>query len=129
MYKEIIICILVVIFIFSMDFISNNYTKKVFFNMNEELAILRNEMTNESKDEEKINKKIKEVEDKWYKNIELLSCYIEHNELEKVQRQITIIKGNIDVKEYNQATPQLDECKFIINHIIDKESLLIRNIF
>lgn len=129
MYKEIIICILVVIFIFSMDFISNNYTKKVFFNMNEELAILRNEMTNESKDEEKINKKIKEVEDKWYKNIKLLSCYIEHNELEKVQRQITIIKGNIDVKEYNQATPQLDECKFIINHIIDKESLLIRNIF
>lgn len=129
MYKEIIICILVVIFIFSMDFISNNYTKKVFFNMNEELAILRNEMTNESKDEEKINKKIREVEDKWYKNIKLLSCYIEHNELEKVQRQITIIKGNIDVKEYNQATPQLDECKFIINHIIDKESLLIRNIF
>ncbi len=129
MYKEIIICILVVIFIFSLDFISNNYTKRVFFNMNEELAILRNEMTNESKDEEKINKKIKEVEDKWYKNIKLLSCYIEHNELEKVQRQITLIKGNIDVKEYNQATPQLDECKFIINHIIDKESLLIRNIF
>ena len=33
MYKEIIICILVVIFIFSMDLISNNYTKNVFFNI------------------------------------------------------------------------------------------------
>ena len=78
---------------------------------------------------EKIKEKMKEIEEKWYKNINLLSCYLEHNELEKVQRQITLIKGNIDVKEYNQATPQLDECKFIINHIIDKESFLIRNIF
>ena len=81
------------------------------------------------KKEEKIKEKMKEIEEKWYKNINLLSCYLEHNELEKVQRQITLIKGNIDVKEYNQATPQLEECKFIINHIIDKESFLIRNIF
>ena len=124
MYKEIIICILVVIFIFSMDLISNNYTKNVFFNINDELSNLRNEITSEDKKE-----KMKEIEEKWYKNINLLSCYLEHNELEKVQRQITLIKGNIDVKEYNQATPQLEECKFIINHIIDKESFLIRNIF
>ena len=120
MYKEIIICILVVIFIFSMDLISNNYTKNVFFNINDELSNLRNEITSEDKKEEKIKEKMKEIEEKWYKNI---------NELEKVQRQITLIKGNIDVKEYNQATPQLEECKFIINHIIDKESFLIRNIF
>jgi hypothetical protein len=129
MYKEIIICILVVIFIFSMDLISNNYTKNVFFNINDELSNLRNEITSEDKNEEKIKEKMKEIEEKWHKNINLLSCYLEHNELEKVQRQITLIKGNIDVKEYNQATPQLDECKFIINHIIDKESFLIRNIF
>ena len=31
MYKEIIVCILVVILIISMDLLSNNYTKKVFF--------------------------------------------------------------------------------------------------
>lgn len=129
MYKEIIICILVVIVIFSMDLISNNYTKNVFSNINYELSNLRNEMTSESKDEEKITNKIKEVEEKWHKNLNILSCYIEHNELEKVKRQITLIKGNIDIKEYNQAIPQLDECKFIINHIIDKETLLIRNIF
>ena len=129
MYKEIIICILVVIVIFSMDLISNNYTKNVFSNINYELSNLRNEMTSESKDEEKITNKIKEVEEKWHKNLNILSCYIEHNELEKVQRQITLIKGNIDIKEYNQAIPQLDECKFIINHIIDKETFLIRNIF
>ena len=116
MYKEIIICILVVIFIFSMDLISNNYTKNVFFNINDELSNLRNEITSEDKKEEKIKEKMKEIEEKWYKNINLLSCYLEHNELEKV-------------KEYNQATPQLEECKFIINHIIDKESFLIRNIF
>ena len=30
-------------------------------------------------------------------HLNILSCYIEHNELEKVARQITVIKGNADM--------------------------------
>ena len=48
MYKEIIVCILVVILIFSMDLLSNNYTKKVFFSINDSLGNLRNEMLKEN---------------------------------------------------------------------------------
>ena len=129
MYKEIIVCILVVILIISMDLLSNNYTKKVFFSINESLGNLRNEMLNEDKDVNKINDEIKKVEQEWNKKLNILSCYIEHNELEKVARQLTLIKGNIDVEEYNQAVPQLDDCVYVINHIEDKESLLIRNLF
>ena len=129
MYKEIVVCILVVILIISMDLISNNYTKKVFSNLNESLGILRNEMMEENKDKNKINDEMKDVEQKWNEHLNILSCYIEHNELEKVARQITVIKGNIDVEEYAQAIPQLDECVYIINHIVDKESVLIRNLF
>ena len=129
MYKEIIVCILVVILIISMDLLSNNYTKKVFFSINESLGNLRNEMLKEDKDKNKINDEIKKVEQEWNKKLNILSCYIEHNELEKVARQLTLIKGNIDVGEYNQAIPQLDDCVYVINHIKDKESLLIRNLF
>ena len=129
MYKEIIVCILVVILIFSMDLLSNNYTKKVFFSINDSLGNLRNEMLKEDKDQNKINDEIKKVEQEWNKKLIILSCYIEHNELEKVARQLTLIKGNIDVGEYNQAISQLDDCVYVINHIKDKESLLIRNLF
>lgn len=129
MYKEIVVCFLVVIFIISIDLISNNYTKKTFSNINEKLNNLRNEMIKENKDENKIADNLKKVEQEWNKNLNLLSCYIEHNELEKVIRQLTLIKGNIDVEEYSQAVPQLDECVFLINHIKDKESLLIRHLF
>ena len=129
MYKEIIVCILVVILIISMDLLSNNYTKKVFFSINDSLGNLRNEMLKENKDVNKINDEIKKVEQEWNEKLNLLSCYIEHNELEKVARQLTLIKGNIDVEEYNQAVPQLDDCVYVINHIKDKESLLIRNLF
>ena len=69
------------------------------------------------------------MEQEWNKKLNFLSCYIEHNELEKVARQLTLIKGNIDVGEYNQAVPQLDDCVYVINHIKDKESLIIRNLF
>ena len=129
MYKEIIVCILVVILIFSMDLLSNNYTKKVFFSINDSLGNLRNEMLKEDKDVNKINDEITKVVQEWNSKLNLLSCYIEHNELEKVARQLTLIKGNIDVEEYNQAVPQLDDCVYVINHIKDKESLLIRNLF
>ena len=129
MYKEIIVCILVVILIISMDLLSNNYTKKVFFSINDSLGNLRNEMLKEDKDVNKINDEITKVEQAWNSKLNLLSCYIEHNELEKVARQLTLIKGNIDVEEYNQAVPQLDDCVYVINHIEDKESFLIRNLF
>ena len=129
MYKEIIVCILVVILIFSMDLLSNNYTKKVFFSINDSLGNLRNEMLKEDKDQNKINDEIKKVEQEWNKKLNILSCYIEQNELEKVARPLTLIKGNIDVGEYNQAISQLDDCVYVINHIKDKESLLIRNLF
>ena len=129
MYKGIIVCILVVILIISMDLLSNNYTKKVFFSINDSLGNLRNEMLKEDKDVNKINDEITKVEQEWNSKLNLLSCYIEHNELEKVARQLTLIKGNIDVEEYNQAVPQLDDCVYVINHIEDKESLLIRNLF
>ena len=55
MYKEIVVCILVVILIFSMDLLSNNYTKKVFFSINDSLENLRNEMLKDNKDTNKIN--------------------------------------------------------------------------
>lgn len=129
MYKEIVVCVLVIALIISMDLISNNYTKEVFSNLNESLGILRNQMEEENKDKNKINEEVKKVEEQWNKNLNILSCYIEHNELEKVARQITVIKGNIDVEEYAQAIPQLDECVYIINHIVDKERVLIRNLF
>ena len=129
MYKEIIVCILVVILIISMDLLSNNYTKKVFFSINDSLGNLRNGMLKEDKDVDKINDEITKVEQAWNSKLNLLSCYIEHNELEKVARQLTLIKGNIDVEEYNQAVPQLDDCVYVINHIKDKESLLLRNLF
>ena len=67
MYKEIIVCILVVILIISMDLLSNNYTKKVFFSINESLGNLRNEMLKEDKDKNKINDEIKKVEQEWNK--------------------------------------------------------------
>ena len=128
MYKEIIVCIIVIALIFSIDLISNNYTKKVFEEMNEILGNLRNEMIKEE-DNAKINEEIKKIEKKWNESFKTLSFYIEHNELEKVAKQITLIKGNADAKEYSQAIPQLDECVFLLNHIKDKESLLIRNLF
>ena len=129
MYKEIIVCILVVILIFSMDLLSNNYTKKVFFSINDSLGNLRNEMLKENKDVNKINDEIKKVEQEWNEKLNLLSCYIEHNELEKVDTEIVKAKADIEVQNYAIAIENLERCTFILEHIKDKNSLKIVNVF
>ena len=79
--------------------------------------------------DEKLKEKINEVIEIWEEESDKLSFYIEHEELEKVEMYIWEINSNIETKEYSMAMQSLDTCDFIINHIMDKNKLELKNIF
>ena len=54
---------------------------------------------------------------------------IEHNELEKVDTEIVKAKADIEVQNYAKAIENLERCTFILEHIKDKNSLKIVNVF
>ena len=54
---------------------------------------------------------------------------IEHDELEKVHLYIVGIDSNINTDEYSQAIGELDKCAYILEHIEDKYSVNLDNIF
>ena len=58
-----------------------------------------------------------------------LAYYIEHDELEKVDTAIINMKSYIETKEYSSAVANLDEGKFILEHIEDKNAFNLVNIF
>ena len=60
---------------------------------------------------------------------EKLAYYIEHNELEKVDTEIVKAKADIEVQNYAIAIENLERCTFILEHIKDKNSLKIVNVF
>ncbi len=127
MYKEILIIIIVIALILFLDVITNNYTSNATCVLTGDLNNLRDYVISEKKED--INNKMKEIEDKWdeYKNV--LAYYIEHDELEKVETELTTLKGSVEVKEYTHCVGNLDATIFILEHIQDKEKFTIQSIF
>lgn len=127
MYKEFIIILIVIVLIISLDILSNNYTKKSVEILSVSLDEVKENVLNE---ERKIAKeKMQNVESQWKQKYYVLAYYIEHDELEKIETEITGLSSLIDVEEYKQCIEKLYTTKFLLNHIEQKEKFSIQNIF
>lgn len=128
MKKEIIICIVAVIGVIILDILTGNYTKSSVESLKGELSVIKQDIV-EDKDVESINKKIGNLRNDWENRYEKLAYYIEHDELEKVHLYIVGLDTNVNSEEYSQALEELDKCSYILEHIQDKYSLNLKNIF
>ena len=129
MYKEIIICSIVIIIVVGLNILTESYTKESITLMTGDLKSLKENMISEEQNEEKLNKQIENIVNNWKEKNKKLAYYIEHDELEKVETELVYLKGNIEVKEYEQGIPNLNNCIFILEHIKEKTALQIKNIF
>ena len=127
MKKELVICIFIIGLIIITNIITQKYTKECVNIMNEKLEILKEASLNNNENE--IETKINEVENNWNDFQEKLAFYIEHDELEKVETQIHAMKGFYEINKYDEIVPELDKCVFILEHIQDKTTLNVKNIF
>ena len=127
MFREISIIITVIVFIITLDIITNKYTIYAGDELSNNLYNLREEILKE--DKEKIDSKIKQIDNGWDEYNKKLSYYMEHDELEKVGTNLTALKAHIEVEEYEDAIENLDETVFILQHIQEKEKFSIRSIF
>lgn len=129
MYKEIIICSIVIIIVVGLNILTENYTKESIALMTGNLENLKENMISEEQNEKNISKQIEDIVNNWNERHKKLAYYIEHDELEKVKTELVLLKGNIEVKEYQQGIPNLNNCVFILDHIKEKTALQIKNIF
>ncbi|MCI8345675.1 MAG: DUF4363 family protein [Clostridia bacterium] len=129
MYKEIIICSIVIIIVVGLNILTESYTKESITLMTGDLKSLKENMISEEQNEEKLNNQIENIVNNWNEKHKKLAYYIEHDELEKVETELVYLKGNIEVKEYEQGIPNLNNCIFILEHIKEKTALQIKNIF
>ena len=127
MYKEVIICIIIVVTIISLDIFTQKYTKNTTSEITQVFADLKSDMLKEDKD--KIDEKVKILEEKWGKKHDRLAYYIEHYELEKVDTAIVTLKSYIETEDFSSGIAQLDEGKFILEHIQKKYAFNLENIF
>ena len=134
MRKETIICIVVVIVIVVGNVITQKYTRKSVETLSNELCELKTDLNNkmdknEEKSNEELEKKVKQINDDWELRHDNLAYYIEHNELEKVENNLTGLESLVSTEEYSQAIEELDKCVFILRHIQEKYAFSLENIF
>ena len=127
MHKELIICIILVTLIIIGDWIIQNYTKNTINNITGELETLKQCLFEKS--DKNINEQIDRIDNKWNKVHDKLACYIEHDELEKVETNFTACKSFAKTEEYEQAISELEKTVYVLEHITDKYSFDLVNIF
>ncbi len=126
MLKEVIISIIIVISIVSLDLITQNYTIETVQQTSSMLSNLKEDIKNSN---DKLDTKIDNIYKKWEERREKLAYFIEHDELEKVETNLTNIKSFIEEDEKNMAISGIDEVKFILEHIKEKNAFNLENIF
>ena len=129
MTKELIICIIIVILIFGGNMITQSYTDSSVTETTNSLKELRDLIIIDDVNLEKTENKINDICDNWNKRQDILSFYIEHDELEKVKTELTVVKAFIEIEEFSDAVPELDKTIFILEHIQNKNILDLKNIF
>lgn len=127
MYKETIICILIIILIIGLDIITQNYTKKSTMEITDCLSKLKDEIENENLENAKL--KIEELDNKWDNRHDKLAYYIEHDELEKVDTAIVQVKSFVENDDIPSAMAELETGKFVLEHIERKYKFNLQNIF
>ena len=129
MHKEIIICTFIIVSVVIVNTIAQNYTKKSVEVMDEKLDDLEAVLEKDEPEEEESKEKMDEVMTTWKERYEILAFFIEHDELEKVETELTDLKAQISVQQYEEAVSNLEKSIFILNHIKEKFRLNMKNIF
>ena len=131
MWKEVIICLIIVALII----IGNNTTQsfssdtimEITSKLNELKEVLEQGENQISNEQAKI--KLDEIYELWKEKYKTLAYYIEHNELEKIETNLTGIKSYIESNEIPDAIEELDTASFILSHIEEKYAFNLQNIF
>ena len=127
MYKEVVICIVVIVAIVLLDAVTQKYTRNTTSDITQIFSDLKGNMLEEDKNE--IDKKVKILDEKWGQKHDRLAYYIEHDELEKVDTAIVSLKSYVETDDYSSAIAELDKGKFILEHIQKKYAFNLENMF
>ena len=129
MLKEIIICIVIILTIILGNNITQNYTKQSVSKISNELMSLQETAIKKEINNQEAKNKIEKAYKQWNERYDKLAYFIEHDELEKIETELTEIRSHIETEEYEELVSELDKSMFLLKHIEDKYAFNLQNVF
>lgn len=148
--REIWLLIIILIIIIALELVTNFIANRSIDSILGKLSELKENLQNVEKNEEltlslenkneleleEVDKEIDGIvedignlKNDWFKEEKKLSFFAEHDELEKISYAITILEENAINNEYNNALENLVEAKYWLEHVKEKDSFRLKNIF
>ncbi len=129
MKKELIIVLIIIVCIIIGSIVAQNNTKKEIADIDNELESLKTEIVENNKSYLELNEELDKIYENWEEKDKILSLYIEHNELEKINLSLKTIKGFLEVDITNESVQEIEKCIATLEHIEEKQAFNIKNIF
>lgn len=122
--KEYVIIFLIIVFVVSIEIITDSITYKSISDINDRIKKVE-----QSVETDEAKTKINDLYSSWKKECDRLSFYMEHDELEKVGVLVDNVKSDIENENTEDVRKELDEIKFLLDHVKDKQKLQLKSIF
>ena len=126
-FKEyVIIAVIVVIILLTDYWTDKNLSDATRFLKDSMIEIeqkVKDENMNEAQDE------FFNVKEEWKSRGEKLALFVEHNELEKVNKNVELLVANFESGDKDELLENVADLKFILEHIEEKNQLKLKNIF
>ena len=129
MRREAVITILIILVIIIGEYLTQRYSEETLGGVQDSLGELKEEILSSEIEVSELIDKTNQIYNKWEEDNELLSYYLEHNELEKVNTQIVLVRGFLESDTPEDSIPEIEEGIYILEHIKEKEKLSIKNVF
>ena len=126
MFEQITIVIIIVILIIFLEVVTSKNTAYSISKMLDEINSISNLL---EKDMNKAKEKSKNIFEKWEELENKMNYYLEHDELEKVGRQVKILESQIETENDLDIKQNIAEINFLLKHIEEKPKITIDNIF
>lgn len=120
--KETIGIILIIVFVISIEIITQKITDN-------SIKIMNQEIKNVEKEDDKVVVAVSKLSEAWKKEEAKLSCYMEHDELEEISKLINSLEFSSENDDKEKIDKDIHEIKFKMEHIKNKQNIKIQNIF
>ena len=120
MRREAVITILIILVIIIGEYLTQRYSEETLGGVQDSLGELKEQILSSEIEVSELIEKTNQIYDKWEEDNELLSYYLEHDELEKVNTQIVLVRGFLESDTPEDSIPEIEEGIYIIEHIKEK---------